>query len=425
MTPESAPQPLVLRREAFGGILFDPLDGTYLELDPEGFEVVRGWLVDGRAPATPEEQSFVESVHREMPTLAAGSRRVRARIEVEAMAPTQHATVLASPTLVDLQVTNRCTVGCPQCYASSVPDGEHMAFEDAARILHELAAAGVCQIAIGGGEPLLHPQIVEIIELAYDLGIVPNVTTTGLALTPRVLETMARCCGAVALSLEDVGEGFAKRRKTGAGFFEASLEKLRAHKIRTVFQVTLSAENLPRLPAIVDYCLAVPDLYGVIFLAYKAVGRGDGYDTQLSAVHPGELYPWLREAFLRLSGHTKVGYDCCITPGIAGIDVELGFTDLDLLEGCSAARTSVGISANLEVVPCTFTTHLPLGNLAQRSFMDVWHGSPSTGFRTALDTQGDARTETCSPCRLRNSCLGGCPVWDLVRCTTRPPELDG
>ena len=298
-----------------------------------------------------------------------------------------------------------------------------MAFEDAARILRELAAAGTCQIAIGGGEPLLHPQIVEIIELAYELGIVPNVTTTGLALTPRVLETMARCCGAVALSLEDVGEGYAVRRKTGVGFFEATLAKLRAYGIRTVFQVTLSAENLPRLPAIVDYCLAVPDLDGVIFLAYKAVGRGDGYDTPLSAVHPDELYPWLREAFLRLSGHTKVGYDCCITPGIAGIDVELGFSDLDLLEGCSAARTSVGISADLEVVPCTFTTHLPLGNLGQRSFMEVWHDSPSAGFRTALDTQGDGR-QACSGCRLRNSCLGGCPVWDLVRCTSRPPEQD-
>jgi len=164
------------------------------------------------------------------------------------MAPTRHATVIASPTLVDLQVTNRCTMGCPQCYASSVPTGEHMAFEDAERILRQLAEAGTCQLAIGGGEPLLHPQIVEILELAYDLGIVPNVTTTGLALTPRVLETMARCCGAVALSLEDVGEGFAKRRKAGFGFFEAALQKLRDHGIRTVFQVTLSAETSPACP---------------------------------------------------------------------------------------------------------------------------------------------------------------------------------
>jgi len=82
-TLERAPQPLVLRREAFGGILFDPVDGTHLELDPEGFEVVRGWLVDGRAPATPEEQSFADSVRRELPSLEGGSRKVRARIDIE------------------------------------------------------------------------------------------------------------------------------------------------------------------------------------------------------------------------------------------------------------------------------------------------------------------------------------------------------
>jgi radical SAM protein with 4Fe4S-binding SPASM domain len=314
-------------------------------------------------------------------------------------------------------------MGCPQCYASSNPDGVHMAFDDVARILRQLAEAGTCQLAIGGGEPLLHPDIVAILELAHELGLVPNVTTTGLALNPRVLETMARCCGAVALSLEDVGEGFALRRRAGFGFFEAALKKLRDHGIRTVFQVTLSGENLPRLPAIVDYCLSVPDLYGVIFLAHKPAGRGEGYDTPLSAVHPDELYPWLREAFLRLSGHTKVGYDCCLTPGIAGIDLELGFSDQDLLEGCSAGRTSVGISADLDVVPCTFLTHRPLGNLGERSFLEIWHGPAAVAFRAGLDTLGDGRT-ACETCRLRGSCLGGCPEWDLVRCTSRPPEAD-
>ncbi|MCC6524296.1 MAG: radical SAM protein [Polyangiaceae bacterium] len=409
-------QPLVLRREAFGGILFDPVDGTHLELDAGGFEVVRGWLVDGREPTAPDALDFVASVRREMPTLGSGARRVRARLELPALPQARHATVLGAPTLVDLQVTRRCTMGCPQCYAASEPEGAHMALPDAARVLGEVAAAGTCQLAIGGGEPLLHPDIVPILDLAHELGLVPNLTTTGLGLTPRVLDALARSCGAVALSLEDVGAGFALRRKAGFAFFEAALAKLRAHAVRTVFQVTLSGENLPRLPAIVDYCLAVPELYGVIFLAHKPVGRGEGYDTPLSAVHPDELYPWLREAFLRLVGHTKVGYDCCLTPGIAGLDVELGFGEREQLEGCSAARSSVGVSTDLDVVPCTFLTHRPLGNLRSRSLLDIWQGPEATAFRAELDALGDGRA-ACRTCRLRDACLGGCPEWDLVRCT--------
>lgn len=420
MIVERPTQPLVLRRESFGGILFDPFDGTHLELDEEGFEVARAWLVDGRAPEGPAQLAFAEAVRREMSSLDGGARLVRVRADLPPVQAVRHGTVLASPTLVDLQLTRRCTMGCPQCYASSVPDGEHMPFADVARVLREIADAGTCQLAIGGGEPLLHPDFPATLELARELGLVPNVTTTGIGLTPRALDAMARCCGAVALSLEDVGPGFAARRRLGFGFFEDALAKLQARGVRSVFQVTLSGENLPRLPAIVDYCLGVADLYGVIFLAHKPAGRGEGYDSPLSSVHPGELYPWLREAFLRLREHTRVGYDCCLTPGIAGIDVELGFGEEDQLEGCSAARSSVGIGVDLDVVPCTFLTHRPLGNLRARSFLDIWRGPEATAFRAGLDVLGDAR-EACSTCRLRSACLGGCPEWDLVRCTRRGP----
>lgn len=419
MRPDDATQGLVLRREPFGGILFDPARGTHVEVDVEGFELLRDWLSGARLPATPEERAFVESVRGEVPGIGPALGRLRCRDELPEMPPRRYATVLSSPSLVDLQVTRRCRMGCPHCYASSQPDGAHMAFADVARLLEEIARAGVCQLAIGGGEPLLHPDIVPILERAHALGLVPNLTTNGEALTPRVLDTMARCCGAVALSLEGVGDEFARRRRAGFGLFESSLRSLRAHGVRSVLQVTLSAENLPQLGSIVDYCLSCPQLYGVIFLAYKSVGRGERYDTPLSAVPPQELYPLLRGAFMRLTGHTRVGYDCCLTPGIAGIDVELGLSAEDTLEGCSAARTSVGVTTSLDVVPCTFLTHRPLGNLRERSFMEIWRGREAEAFRERLDALGDSR-EACRRCRTRPGCLGGCPEWDLVRCGRSP-----
>ena len=226
----------------------------------------------------------------------------------------------------------------------------------------------------------------------------------------------------MALSLEAVGKEFSLTRRSGFRFFESSLKRLQGAGVRSVFQVTLSAENLPELPRIVEYCLATPDLYAVIFLAYKAVGRGLGFRTPLSSVPASKLYPQLRTAFRALRAHTKVGYDCCLTPGIAGIDVELGFSGEDMLEGCSAARTSVGITTRLEVVPCTFATHVPLGNLDDRSFLEIWRGPQAEAFRAKLDALGD-RSETCKACASRKGCLGGCPEWDLVRCPREPDQL--
>jgi radical SAM protein with 4Fe4S-binding SPASM domain len=408
--------PLVLRRERFGGILFDPQRGTHVELDAEAFGLLSDWVRWGRQPWTADERSLMAQLRAEVPSLARGRAGFRLAPDLAGRLPDYaNATVLGAPTLVDLQLTRRCNMGCPHCYASSEPEGDHLPLDAALAVIDAVADAGVCQLAIGGGEPLLHPGLVEVLRHARTRGVVPNLTTTGDGMTARTLDALAECCGAVALSLEGVREDFDRRRRSGFSSFRAVHETLRARGIPVVFQVTLSVENLPGLAAIVDYALTFPDLYGVIFLAYKSVGRGVGYQTPLSGVSSDELYPRLRDAFVRLGRQTRVGYDCCLTPGIVGMDTELGHADPNQLEGCSAARTSIGITTDLDVVPCTFLTHRPLGNLGERSFLEIWHGEEAAAFRRELDGIVDRRPE-CRECRSRTSCLGGCPEWDLVRC---------
>ena len=84
--------------------------------------------------------------------------------------------------------------------------------KDGYEVCAELKKNGVVQIALGGGEPLLHPDLVAIRELCRAYDLVPNLTTNGLGLSDEVCRALARCCGAVALSLEGIGEAFERRR---------------------------------------------------------------------------------------------------------------------------------------------------------------------------------------------------------------------
>lgn len=414
-------RPLLLRREPFGGILFDPVDGTHVEVDSEAYDFLSAWLVSGRAPTSTEEEQLAADLTAEIPSLRRESRECRLVADnSRRVHPYANATVLGSPTLVDLQLTSRCRMGCPHCYASSRPDGDEMTYDAVRQVIEEIADAGVCQLALGGGEPLLHPHLSEILYAARDAGLVPNLTTTGDGLTPKVLRAFADCCGAVALSLEGVHEEFDRRRRSGFAFFETVHAQLRSHEISTVFQITLSVENIPSLTSIVDYCLSCPDLYGVIFLAYKPAGRGVNYQTLLSGMDSQSLFAALRDAFIKLSKHTRVGYDCCLTPGIVGMETELGHNEAHILEGCSAVRKSIGITPNLDVVPCTFLTHRSIGNLGEESFLDIWHGDRANEFRAMMDRVVDEREE-CRSCRWRTGCLGGCPEWDLVECNEDRP----
>ncbi len=72
------------------------------------------------------------------------------------------------PLSVHLDVTYRCNERCEHCYLDHDGDGE-MSTAEIKSTLDQLAAAGVFFLTISGGEPLIRPDIFEIIEYARSL----------------------------------------------------------------------------------------------------------------------------------------------------------------------------------------------------------------------------------------------------------------
>ena len=412
MSTSTSGLPLALRREAFGGILFDPSDATFVELDNDGFDVVADFARTGTPPATPGAAAFLEELRDTLETLDGRDFRL---IGLEPLVPAQPVPVLSAPTLVDFQITDKCHLDCPHCYAASTSAGAHGALEDIELALDQIAEVGVFQLAIGGGEPLLHPHIGRILERCHKLGIVPNLTTSGLNLNTTTLDLLSRYCGAVGVSLEGIGQDFNQYRKTGFERFEKTVKKLQDFSIPTVFQVTLNVETFQRLPEITEYCSRQENLYGVIFLAFKPVGRGAQFGQTLGHLPPRQVHEMLDSAFQCLSQATRVGFDCCLTPAVTGLDAGYDSHAAEFLEGCSALRTSLGLSPRLDVMPCTFTARHAVGNLKVQHLREIWHGLNSASFREKMAFKA-AKNASCSSCSKYSYCLGGCPVMDLVNC---------
>ena len=111
------------------------------------------------------------------------------------------------PELADISISNHCTKGCKFCYRDSKDDNSFMPLEDYIYILEELNHpewGNVFQVAIGGGEPLEHPKLKEIIETTISYNIVPNLTTNGHHLTEKFVAFLERKIGAIALSVIDI-----------------------------------------------------------------------------------------------------------------------------------------------------------------------------------------------------------------------------
>ena len=414
MNPRLGQLPMVLRREYFGGVMFDPADATFIELDAEGYALLRDFARDPGMALDQSAEVLLAQVREQLVSL--DGRRIRV-VEADSVEQSTSPPVLSAPSLVDFQITDQCHLDCPHCYASSTPEGGHAELEDIYLALEQVAEAGAFQVAIGGGEPLLHPHLEALLQRCHQLGLVPNLTTSGLHLDAERLRIIGEYCGAVGLSLEGVGEDYAAYRKSGFRRFEKNLALLLGHGIPCVLQVTLNTDTFARLDSITDYLKRQQGIYGVIFLAYKAVGRGRDFSQTLAALPHYEVNSRIERAFGELSEFTRVGFDCCLTPGVTGSGNAFDAHAARYLEGCSALRSSIGLLPNLDVLPCTFTPQHAVGNLREQKLGDIWHNLNTQRFRSDMAGRAEGNA-SCSSCAKHSYCLGGCPVYELVNCSS-------
>lgn len=194
------------------------------------------------------------------------------------------------PELVDVKITDYCLSGCKFCYQDSTPQGKHADKAFLSRLALALSDMRVFEVAIGGGEPTLHPDFVEILQRFRQQGVVPNFTTKNLAwlndhgLRQRVLAQ----AGAFAYSVEKA----------------TALEKLAA--LRDVYEISgeqIGCQYVMGTTGMAEFerilRTAAHHHMRITLLGYKANGRGEQFK-------PVDYTKWT--AVLRMVNHENKGY---------------------------------------------------------------------------------------------------------------------
>jgi MoaA/NifB/PqqE/SkfB family radical SAM enzyme len=90
------------------------------------------------------------------------------------------------PLQCSLYVTDRCNLDCAYCteYDNSRP---HPSLDDLKKWIRKIRELGTMRIALVGGEPLVHPDIVEVVRYCRELGFATSLTTNGFLLTRKLL----------------------------------------------------------------------------------------------------------------------------------------------------------------------------------------------------------------------------------------------
>lgn len=81
------------------------------------------------------------------------------------------------PESIDLKITNMCNMECGMCHENSTPDGKH---GDILNLPFIETMFPYSEVAIGGGNPLTHPDLIEFLEHLKERKIIASMTVNQL-----------------------------------------------------------------------------------------------------------------------------------------------------------------------------------------------------------------------------------------------------
>jgi MoaA/NifB/PqqE/SkfB family radical SAM enzyme len=147
------------------------------------------------------------------------------------------------PLQCSLYVTDRCNLDCAYCteYDNTVP---HPPLDDVKAWIRKVRELGTMRIALVGGEPLLRPDIAEIVRYCRELGFATSLTTNGFLLSKELvsdLETAGLQVLQVSVDRMTPAPGIPKSFKTVL----PKLDLFRDSPISLHITGVLCAETLP------------------------------------------------------------------------------------------------------------------------------------------------------------------------------------
>lgn len=202
---------------------------------------------------------------------------------------------LADNPIVWAEPTQACNLACDGCYRKNVR--EHKPIDQVCEELETFARLrNFDGVSIAGGDPLVHPNVVEIVRHVKEMGRKPILNTNGLALDRALLREL-KSAGLVGLTFHvDSRQGRPGWKQTS----EKSLNALRLEFAQMVAEVggmacafnsTVYEDTLHEVPDIVEWAGQHMDIvHTVVFITYRAAAEGAfDYWSGGNAVDMGSL----------------------------------------------------------------------------------------------------------------------------------------
>ena len=311
------------------------------------------------------------------------------------------------PQLIDVGImgskcvcAERCVV---DCYQKSIDrkNGKNMSLENYISIL-EQCKGKVFSFALGGsGDVDTHENFEDILRITREYGIVPNFTSSGIAMTKEKAEICKRWCGAVAISMHF------------ADYTYKAIQMLLDAGVETNIHYVLSNKSIDTAIDWLKNDKFPKGIKNVVFLLYKDVGLGKTENVlKVDDPRVKEFF----EVIDTCKFSHGIGFDSC---SIAGLINFTNNINPDSIDTCESARWSAYITSDMKMLPCSFDNQdLKWAvDLNTHTIQEAWDSDVFEDFRSHF-------RNSCKGCKDRENCRGGCVIRrNIVLCDRKEKDL--
>ena len=319
--------------------------------------------------------------------------------------------------LLAVNLTKRCNLACAHCYmdAETLKHGGHdeLTTAEVRNLLTEIAGRSTeTMVVLTGGEPLMRPDLEELLQHGSGLGLSMVVGTNGVALTDRRVQSL-KAAGAMGagISVDSLDPQKHDDFRGLPGAWEKTLNGIEACKRHGLpFQIHFSVteSNADEVPGMIDFARAAgARVLNVFFLI--CTGRGESM-SDISPMTYEQVLTQLVEAQersqdmlirARCAPHYKrIAYqrnpDSTLTRA-AGYEGG----------GCLAGINYCRITPQGGVTACPYIPDEG-GSIRTSKFWDIWDQS-----HTFQELRNPALTGKCGNCEFQKLC-GGCRARPLA-----------
>ena len=278
-----------------------------------------------------------------------------------------------TPLFCKIELTYKCNFQCKHCYVKNL-DSDYIIFDDLKKILYDLKSLGVLFIYLTGGEPLLHPEINEILKLCDEMNFITTLQTNGSLITEKHIE-LFKSLSHFSLGISyhsDDPEEFDGFTQTPGSFIVVS-------------------EILGMLKdSGLDYFLKIPvttfNRKEILTLARRL--REENIKTELNT----QILPDIADKD-RTESFQPENVDYLIP------FYEEGFLTFTKTR-CSACKDKLWIDPTGEVYPCELYRH-SIGNIFEENIKTLWYGEKALDI---LDSEIYREPDICRDCSVKSTC---------------------